>query len=450
MCSSGREGAALSRLRSPGDEQQSGDPTHTTGAHRAHRRARATARAARHAARSGRPRATSRIWTGCSPTACPCCATTTPRPPPSARSSRSPSASGRRARRPPRTAGLAVRAGPLGLSAQAGRGRAERQGTPRGGPPGADAAERARRPRRLRGGPGARAAANSPCWPGRRPPAPPPSSARRSNSPSATSSPPHEVAAVLGMDPAAARDLLASAACEVERTRAALAVVETGHCPERRPAHRRQPARCSAPPCAANSSGTSTTARAAAAPPSAPTPRPLARHRPSRPPRCPSSRRPRAAAARRDARHAPARARRRRPALRPARLPDGPQGPRRPPRPAARACRHHDRRRHRRRRPGARPVGRLPGRAPTGEGAGRPLGHRAARRDGPGGLDGEAAGGGYENAGNASTRPGPRFAKDGKPDVSVEVISVAGAGRKRRRTPGGRGRQQRRHHARSP
>ncbi|MFM9696754.1 BACON domain-containing protein [Streptomyces europaeiscabiei] len=41
----------------------------------------------------------------------------------------------------------------------------------------------------------------------------------------------HEVADVLGMDPAAARELLASAACEVERTRAALAVVETGACP---------------------------------------------------------------------------------------------------------------------------------------------------------------------------------------------------------------------------
>ncbi|MFF4575718.1 hypothetical protein [Streptomyces sp. NPDC001410] len=40
-----------------------------------------------------------------------------------------------------------------------------------------------------------------------------------------------EVAAVLGMEPAAARELLASAACEVERTRAALAVVETGGCP---------------------------------------------------------------------------------------------------------------------------------------------------------------------------------------------------------------------------
>ncbi|MFM9558016.1 MULTISPECIES: BACON domain-containing protein [Streptomyces] len=41
----------------------------------------------------------------------------------------------------------------------------------------------------------------------------------------------HEVAAVLGMDQTAARELLASAACEVERTRAALAVVETGACP---------------------------------------------------------------------------------------------------------------------------------------------------------------------------------------------------------------------------
>ncbi|MFH8992867.1 hypothetical protein [Streptomyces sp. NPDC017940] len=42
---------------------------------------------------------------------------------------------------------------------------------------------------------------------------------------------PKEVASVLGLDPAAARELLAAAACEVERTRAALAVVETGSCP---------------------------------------------------------------------------------------------------------------------------------------------------------------------------------------------------------------------------
>ncbi|MEW1721805.1 hypothetical protein [Streptomyces sp. NPDC093109] len=42
---------------------------------------------------------------------------------------------------------------------------------------------------------------------------------------------PGEVAAVLSLEPPAARELLASAACEVERTRAALAVVDTGGCP---------------------------------------------------------------------------------------------------------------------------------------------------------------------------------------------------------------------------
>ncbi|MFF1835163.1 hypothetical protein ACFVXE_13295 [Streptomyces sp. NPDC058231] len=42
---------------------------------------------------------------------------------------------------------------------------------------------------------------------------------------------PGAVAAVLGLEPAAARELLAAAGCEVERTRAALAVVETGNCP---------------------------------------------------------------------------------------------------------------------------------------------------------------------------------------------------------------------------
>ncbi|MFF9688862.1 hypothetical protein [Streptomyces sp. NPDC014623] len=42
---------------------------------------------------------------------------------------------------------------------------------------------------------------------------------------------PRAVAAVLGLDPGSARELLAGAACEVERTRAALAVVETGGCP---------------------------------------------------------------------------------------------------------------------------------------------------------------------------------------------------------------------------
>ncbi|MEU6110869.1 hypothetical protein ABZ853_20980 [Streptomyces albidoflavus] len=40
-----------------------------------------------------------------------------------------------------------------------------------------------------------------------------------------------EIAAVLGADPAATRSLLAAASCEVERTRAALSVVERGTCP---------------------------------------------------------------------------------------------------------------------------------------------------------------------------------------------------------------------------
>ncbi|WP_203237965.1 hypothetical protein [Streptomyces sp. S8] len=42
---------------------------------------------------------------------------------------------------------------------------------------------------------------------------------------------PRAVASVLGLEPAAARELLAAAACEVERTRAALTVVETAGCP---------------------------------------------------------------------------------------------------------------------------------------------------------------------------------------------------------------------------
>lgn len=65
---------------------------------------------------------------------------------------------------------------------------------------------------------------------------------------------------------------------------------------------------------------------------------------------------------------------------------------------------------------------------PVGEGQdGRSA--SALEVDDPLGLDGEMAGGGYENTGNASTRPGPRFGKNGKADVSVEVIGVPGAGR---------------------
>ncbi len=49
------------------------------------------------------------------------------------------------------------------------------------------------------------------------------------------------------------------------------------------------------------------------------------------------------------------------------------------------------------------------------------------RRRGPEALGGDTAGG-YENAGNAGVKPGARTGKGGKADVSVEVVSVDGAG----------------------
>ncbi|MFE2137637.1 hypothetical protein ACFW9X_31430, partial [Streptomyces sp. NPDC059466] len=75
-----------------------------------------------------------------------------------------------------------------------------------------------------------------------------------------------------------------------------------------------------------------------------------------------------------------------------------------------------------------RPVGGAP-RAPPSGGAGAPARPAtASEAHGHDGIGGENAGG-YENAGNASTRPGGRFSKgDGTPDVSVEVTSAAGAG----------------------
>ena len=126
--------------------------------------------------------------------------------------------------------GLAVRAGPLGLPAPAGRAHEQQrreaaERSPRRPPPerSSDAcprpAERRRRRTgraRLAGGRGhhARAARGAGA---RRPPRLP----RRT-----------ELAAVLGTLPAPpASSLLSRAACEVERTRAALAVVETGGCP---------------------------------------------------------------------------------------------------------------------------------------------------------------------------------------------------------------------------
>ncbi|KDN73834.1 hypothetical protein DF19_42880 [Streptomyces olindensis] len=234
----------------------------------------------------------------------------------------------------------------------------------------------------------------------------------------------HEVAAVLGMDVAATRDLLASAACEVERTRAALAVVETRACPSvahlvgddrlvlgtalrrelvrhvddcprcRRTAERAIPGRWP---------GTSVTP---AELPVLPAPRAALHVAMAHHPRA------RSAAPRFDRRGFPMD-------------------------PKDRAARR-DRLRARAVTTTvvatvvAAPVLALWAAyrgTPVGEGQdGRSAFAREA--DETLGLDGEMAGGGYENTGNASTRPGPRFGKDGKADVSVEVIGVAGAGRK--------------------
>ncbi|KKD03009.1 BACON domain-containing protein, partial [Streptomyces sp. WM6386] len=231
----------------------------------------------------------------------------------------------------------------------------------------------------------------------------------------------HEVAAVLGMDLAAARELLASAACEVERTRAALAVVETGTCPS-----------------VARLTGDHQLVIGTALR------RELVRHVDD----CPRCRR---TAERAVAGRWPGAM------ITPSELPvlqapratlhvamahfsraSAPRFDRRgfPMDPKDRAARR-DRLRARAVTTTvvatvvAAPVLALWAAyrgTPTAEGAeGRSA--SASEAHGPDGLDGEAAGG-YENAGNASTRPADRFTKGDKPDVSVKVISVTGAGKK--------------------
>ncbi|MFD3842249.1 hypothetical protein ACFWWC_39285 [Streptomyces sp. NPDC058642] len=231
----------------------------------------------------------------------------------------------------------------------------------------------------------------------------------------------HEVAAVLGMDLAAARELLASAACEVERTRAALAVVETGTCPS-----------------VARLTGDHQLVIGTALR------RELVRHVDD----CPRCRR---TAERAVAGRWPGAT------VTPSELPvleapratlhlamahftraSAPRFDRRgfPMDPKDRAARR-DRLRARAVTTTvvatvvAAPVLALWAAyrgTPTAEGAeGRSA--SASEAHGPDSLDGEAAGG-YENAGNASTRPADRFTKGDKPDVSVKVISVTGAGKK--------------------
>ncbi|MFH9735620.1 hypothetical protein [Streptomyces sp. NPDC017260] len=236
----------------------------------------------------------------------------------------------------------------------------------------------------------------------------------------------HEVAAVLGMDLAVARELLASAACEVERTRAALAVVETGTCPGvarltgddqyvlsaalrrelvrhvddcprcRRTAERAIPGRWP---------GTSVTP---AELPVLVAPRAALHVAMEHPPRA------RGSAPRFDRRGFPMA-------------------------PKDRAARR-DRLRARAVTTTvvatviAAPVLALWAAyrgTPVGEGEdGRSA--TASEAQHPDGPDGESADGGhgYENTGNATTTPGTRFGSNGKADVSVEVVSVPGAAEK--------------------
>ncbi|MEV6841394.1 hypothetical protein AB0N17_44255 [Streptomyces sp. NPDC051133] len=233
----------------------------------------------------------------------------------------------------------------------------------------------------------------------------------------------HEVAAVLGMEPAAARDLLATAACEVERTRAALAVVQTGGCPS-----------------VAHLTGDSQLVLSTALR------RELVRHVDD----CPRCRR---TAERAVPGHWPGAT------VTPAELPvlEAPRAD------LHMALTHHSRARgaalprfDRRGFPmdpkdRAARRDRLRARAVTttvvatvvaapvlalwaayrGAPAGEAGGPSATAREqqGPDALDSDTAGG-YENAGNARVRPGTRLGKDGGSDVSVEVVSVGGTGGK--------------------
>ncbi|MFF7976650.1 hypothetical protein [Streptomyces sp. NPDC007905] len=233
----------------------------------------------------------------------------------------------------------------------------------------------------------------------------------------------HEVAAVLGMAPAAARELLSSAACEVERTRAALAVVEAGGCPS-----------------VAHLTGDSRLVLSTALR------RELVRHVDD----CPRCRRTAACAV-------------------PGRWPGATVTPAElPVLEAPRAALHAALAHHPRARGAAVPRfdrrgfpmdpkdhaarrDRLRARAvtttvvatvvaapvlalwaayrgtPTADEDGRAATAREAQ--GPDALGSDTAGG-YENAGNASVKPGGGLGKNGRPDVSVEVVSVKGGGRK--------------------
>ncbi|MFE9705894.1 hypothetical protein [Streptomyces sp. NPDC005930] len=235
---------------------------------------------------------------------------------------------------------------------------------------------------------------------------------------------PPEVAAVLGMELAAARELLASAACEVERTRAALAVVETGTCAS-----------------VARLTGDNRYVLSSALR------RELVRHVDD----CPRCRR---TAERAIPGRWPGTS------VTPAELPvlEAPRaalhvaGPHTP-RPRGTVPRFDRRgfpmdpkdRAARRDRLRARAVTTTvvatvvaaPVLALWAAYRGTPVvegeegrSASASEAQDPGGLDGDPGSGGYENAGNASTTPGGGFGKNGEADVSVEVVGVSGTGGK--------------------
>ncbi|WP_435272095.1 BACON domain-containing protein [Streptomyces parvulus] len=234
---------------------------------------------------------------------------------------------------------------------------------------------------------------------------------------------PHEVAAVLGMDLATARELLAAAACEVERTRAALAVVETGTCGG-----------------VARLTGDNRYVLSAALR------RELVRHVDD----CPRCRRTAERAipgrwpgttvtpaelpvleAPRAALSTPAHPTRARPAA--------PRFDRRgfPMDPKDRAARRDRLRARAVTTTVVATVVAAPVFALWAAYRGTPVvegedgrSSSASEAQSPDGLDGDSGGAGYENAGNASTTPGARFGKNGGSDVSVEVVSVSGADEK--------------------
>ncbi|GAB2819528.1 hypothetical protein GCM10027073_58530 [Streptomyces chlorus] len=233
----------------------------------------------------------------------------------------------------------------------------------------------------------------------------------------------HEVAAVLGMEPGAARELLASAACEVERTRAALTVVETGAC--RGVAHLTGDSRLVL----------SSTLR-----------RELVRHVDD----CPRCRRTAGRAIPDrwpgtgvvpDALHvlpAPEAALRTALAHHPRARGGAPRFDRRgfPMDPKDRVARRDRLRARAVTTTVVATVVAAPVLALYAAYRGTPVGEArdgrsASAREADQSVDFDGEGpGGYENTGNADTRPGGRSGEDGRADVSVEVVGVTGAGHK--------------------